>query len=361
MSSIEKKPFENFAERTGKESRSLIYKSEKCLGCGICSDTCPTNALKLGPILPIARGLLKVSPISIDNNKCVLCGLCSVACPFDVLDLNIEGKNIKEMKDYPKWDCGAKIDEETCIYCGRCYKSCPTEAIYLYRTLPKVENLVKGETEIDEDKCIYCEMCKDICPPQAITISTKQLSKSSITDKKSNKNPMTISKSIEVDKTKCIYCGICKKICPEEAIKVACTTCMDYEEIMAENTETGHNNTEIIGDILIDPNKCIVCGWCEEMCPVDSAKVQKPFTGEVIMSEEPLCKGDSCHACQDVCPCNAISIVDNIAKVNSNFCTLCGACSKACPQHILSVKRESMHLTNIKSKSWTNILGKLIE
>ncbi|MGL6299020.1 MAG: 4Fe-4S binding protein, partial [Methanobacteriaceae archaeon] len=259
MSSV-KKPFEKLAERTGKEERSLSYKGEKCLGCGICSDTCPTSALKLGPILPIARGLLKVNPITIDNEKCVLCGLCSVACPFDVLDLNIKGQNIKEMKEYPKWECGAKINEETCIYCGNCYKSCPNEAIYLYRTLPKVENLVKGEAEIDEDMCIYCSMCEDICPAHAITITTTQLVKQSMGDKKSNKNPMNISKSIEIDKSKCIYCGICKKICPEEAIKVACTTCMNYEEIMGENTEAEKasvNNTEITGNILIDPNKCI--------------------------------------------------------------------------------------------------------
>ncbi|MGL6298737.1 MAG: 4Fe-4S binding protein, partial [Methanobacteriaceae archaeon] len=150
----------------------------------------------------------------------------------------------------------------------------------------------------------------------------------------------------------------------EEAIKVACTTCMNYEEIMGENTEAEKasvNNTEITGNILIDPNKCIFCGWCEKMCPVDSAKVQKPFTGEVIINEELTCKGDSCHACQDVCNCNAISIVDEVAKINPDFCTLCGACSKACPQKILSIKRESMTLSNIKSKSWNNILGNLIE
>ena len=45
-------------ERTGSEIRKLEYKDTKCLGCGICAEVCPTESLRLGPTVPIARGLI---------------------------------------------------------------------------------------------------------------------------------------------------------------------------------------------------------------------------------------------------------------------------------------------------------------
>lgn len=331
-------------EREGKENRSLSHRNEKCVGCGICTDICPTESLKLGPVLPIARGLLKMDYININKDTCVLCGLCASACPFDALEFTIEGENAKELDAYPKWSHEASIDDETCVYCGSCEKACPRNAIYLERTLPNVEELVRGETEIDKDKCIYCGMCEEICPAEAISIDRNDIDSS-------NK---AIANDITVDKSKCIYCGICKRICPEEAIKVVCTTCMDQMEI---------GKPEITGDIILNEDQCINCGWCEEICPVDAAEVTKPFEGEIEMvsTDEVTCKGDSCHACMDVCPCNAISIVDNKSVVNKNMCTLCGACARACPQHIISIKRSDMKLDNIRSKSWKKALGSLID
>lgn len=57
---------------------------------------------------------------------------------------------------------------------------------------------------------------------------------------------------------------------------------------------------------------------------------------------------DACHACQDVCPCDAEEIIDNKATINLDYCNLCGACVNACPQNIREVTRTSMKL-NINS------------
>lgn len=118
---------------------------------------------------------------------------------------------------------------------------------------------------------------------------------------------------------------------------------------------------EVKGEIILDEDKCITCGWCQDICPVDAATVIKPFEGEVIINEEESeCKGNSCHACADVCPCNAISVVENKSTVNPSMCIVCGGCVKACPQKIIVVKRTDMKLNNIRSKSWNKILGSLI-
>ena len=324
-------------ERKSSEHRELFYDADICVGCGICSDTCPTESLRLGPIVPIARKLIDMDCISLNKNNCVLCGLCTSSCPFGVLSLKIDGKLIKELNNYPKWNHESNINEDDCILCGKCSSACPRDAIFFTRTLPNINDLVTGSIEVDEDSCIYCNVCAEMCPADAIVL-------------KSNSAVNEVPNKIEIDESKCVYCGVCKLACPENAMKAICTTCMNSEEITSPS---------ITGDIFIE-HKCINCGWCESVCPVDAVTITKPFDGEILRNPELVCKGDSCHACQDVCPCNAVEIVDNESKINPTFCTLCGACTKACPQDLLSVKRENMKLDNINSASWSEILGKLI-
>ena len=328
-------------ERAGDESRKLSYDDKTCVGCGICVDTCPTSSLRLGPLVPIARGLIEMDLISV-SDSCVFCGLCSVACPFDSLSLTIDGEDIKKVDSYPTWETESKIDEEECMYCGRCYSVCPRDSILFKRDLPDVSTLVRGEISFDQDKCIYCSFCADLCPAEAIIL--KNVATSTV-DKLNN--------YIEVDTSKCIYCGVCKRICPEDAIRELCATCMYAEDIEAP---------EIIGEAFIVEDTCVNCSWCSEVCPADAITVIKPFEGELelIESEEKICKGDSCHACMDVCPCNAIEIVDGKSVTNLDFCNLCGACVSACPQDIRILSRTSMKLTNINSDSWNEILNGLL-
>lgn len=85
-------------ERSGEETRKLSHNNDRCVGCGICTDVCPTSSLRLGPIVPIARGLIEMDLVSVTSNTCVLCGLCSVACPFDALSLTINGNDIKKQE-----------------------------------------------------------------------------------------------------------------------------------------------------------------------------------------------------------------------------------------------------------------------
>ena len=53
-----------------------------------------------------------------------------------------------------------------------------------------------------------------------------------------------------VDKNKCIGCGSCVQLCPVNAIS------FDGD-----------------GKAIIDPNLCIKCGTCEASCPVQAIKI----------------------------------------------------------------------------------------
>ena len=331
-------------ERTGEEHRKLSYKDVNCVGCGICVDVCPTTSLRLGPIVPIARGLIEMDLISVNSDSCVFCGLCSVACPFDALSLEIDDSKIREMDNYPFWETESKVDDEDCIYCGRCYSVCPRDSIIFERNLPDAVSLIRGEIEIDKQKCIYCGFCADLCPAEAILIENKPTSSVDL-----------LNNSIEVDFSKCVQCGVCKRICPQSAIKQICSTCMLGDEIEVP---------EITGNTFISEESCVYCSWCSEICPVDAIAITKPFKGKLelveIQEEEKICKGDSCHACQDVCPCNAVEIVDGKSITNLDFCNLCGACVTACPQNLRVLTRDTMNLTNINSDSWNEILNTIL-
>lgn len=58
-------------ERSGEETRKLSHNNDRCVGCGICTDVCPTSSLRLGPIVPIARGLIEMDLVSVTPNTCV--------------------------------------------------------------------------------------------------------------------------------------------------------------------------------------------------------------------------------------------------------------------------------------------------
>lgn len=54
-----------------------------------------------------------------------------------------------------------------------------------------------------------------------------------------------------VDKTKCITCGGCMAICPMQAIKI------------------------VDGKAHIDPKKCVKCGACMNFCPMQAIDINK--------------------------------------------------------------------------------------
>ena len=123
-------------------------------------------------------------------------------------------------------------------------------------------------------------------------------------------------------------------------------------------------NAVTTGNTFIDDEICVRCGWCEGVCPVDAAKVQKPFEGELIVDEE---KCSTCGACIDICPCDVLSFPESTgfgqtsAKIarDQQYCISCGACANICPVEAIEVKRTAINYTPTKSKSWTDKLESL--
>ena len=58
--------------------------------------------------------------------------------------------------------------------------------------------------------------------------------------------------------------------------------------------------------IEVDTDKCISCGSCVSLCPVDAITVAEDWS---IVFDQEKCVGSTCSACVDACPAKAIKSV----------------------------------------------------
>ena len=117
---------------TGNYRRKI--DSDKCIGCGECADSCPTEAIQE------YNNTYIVNP-----NLCIGCGACDDTCPVAAIE---EGTLIVVPPVY----------SPECIACGACEATCPTNAISVDETAVINPNLCSG-----------CRDCVDVCPAGVIS------------------------------------------------------------------------------------------------------------------------------------------------------------------------------------------------
>jgi len=136
--------------------REITVTKDNCIGCGLCLEVCPVNAIENN--LP--------EPIDIGEN-CVYCGQCVEACNFDAIHL-IE--SYYDGEEYNLYFCRRNveglrdgkftIESDNCQSCGVCVKQCPVNAL----------ELVNDKIICTQEKCISCRECESLCPVNAIKI-----------------------------------------------------------------------------------------------------------------------------------------------------------------------------------------------
>ena len=124
----------------------------------------------------------------------------------------------------------------------------------------------------------------------------------------------------------CIGFGDCAIVCPFDAITM------------------GEDNLP-----RIDPDKCTACGKCIEICPKDvlvltpvdksyHIRCNSKYKGSQVAK---ICKVGctACGKCVKSCPVGAITIENNLAKIDYDKCTNCGECIKVCPAHAIGERQ----------------------
>ena len=119
----------------------------------------------------------------------------------------------------------------------------------------------------------------------------------------------------------CTGFGSCVKVCDFDAIHV------------------------VNGIALVDEEKCVACGKCVATCPkslIELVPYQQKYKVQCNSKEfgKPVkevcgtgCIG--CKMCTRVCEFDAISVENNIAKIDYSKCTACGAYAEKCPSKVI--------------------------
>ncbi len=227
------------------KSYSLTLDRARCVGCGICVEVCPREAIQIKKV-PREKGEKAKPPIiDIDEQKCQYCGICNAICPFGALEHRVNGKPwiaVVEAESFPRLIRDIRIDTEKCeVGCVECEKFCPLKLIKVTvrtpegKVVPNFETKTKRENllvivDLDEDHCPCCRICEIKCPQNAISVQKIFHGTLRINQEKCPNGcrdcldvcPITGALylvedgKIHVNELYCVYCGVCKLICPEE-------------------------------------------------------------------------------------------------------------------------------------------------
>lgn len=120
----------------------------------------------------------------------------------------------------------------------------------------------------------------------------------------------------------CLGFGSCESVCPNDAIKV------------------------VNGVAVVNEKKCVACGLCVKACPKglielvpEKSRVRVQCSnrerGPVVKKVcEAGCIG--CTLCVRQCESDAISVTNNLARVNYDNCIQCGKCAEKCPSKVIT-------------------------
>ncbi len=119
----------------------------------------------------------------------------------------------------------------------------------------------------------------------------------------------------------CLGEGSCVDACPFDAIHI------------------------VDGIAVVDKEACKACGKCVAICPKNLIELV-PYGQKHLVQCNSRDKGKAvmqacsagcigCKACERACKFGAVKVVDNIAHIDPEKCTNCGACVEKCPKKII--------------------------
>lgn len=156
-----------------------------------------------------------------------------------------------------------------------------------------------------------------------------------------------------IDPEKCTACGICAAVCPKKVIEILPTAkevlircnSKDKGSVVKKNCTIGCIGCGIcvktcpfeaitMTDNLarINMDKCRVCGVCVSKCPTKAIMDYIPERGKALITEG--CNG--CTICAKLCPVNAISgVIKKPHIIDPSKCIGCGICVPRCPKKVI--------------------------
>jgi ferredoxin len=98
---------------------------------------------------------------------------------------------------------------------------------------------------------------------------------------------------------------------------------------------------------IVIREKCTACGKCIKACPKDLIEIVPDKSKVRVLCNsrdkaravKESCRAGcfGCNICQKVCKEGAITIADNIAKIDYEKCNLCMECINKCPSKAIKL------------------------
>lgn len=241
-----------------------IYRLEigkECVKCDLCAKTCPAGCIN--SVLGI-----------IDNERCVRCLNCQAVCRKGA---------IKFKRGKGPVDQGLDVSRRSFLSGAGIFAAAVAAGFVLAKSgLIRIGSVLKntvlppgaGNAERFASKCTDCRLCVRNCPAKIIRPADGFL-------------PV----SLDLHKAACLFeCNKCSQVCPTGAIRPL---------------SLAQKRSCRIAKAQADEQKCIKCGLCALLCPLNAA-VFDYKTGSLVFDAS-LCIG--CAACFHGCPVGAIKIV----------------------------------------------------
>ena len=262
----------------------------RCVVCGDCIEKCSQKAIQF----KIQNSKFKIqNSQEKDNSQCspdegrraVLTGMALLAgtsllkaqektTDGGLAEIEDKKKPEREKLITPPGSISARNLAEHCTSCQLCINSCPNDVL---RPSNSLDRFMQPEVSYERGYCRpECTRCSNVCPTGAIKPITKE-----------QKTAIQVGHAVWI-KDNClpatdgIPCGNCARHCPAQAIQMVPLQSGVHQDggrwLDADNQEIPRERVLLIP--VVNEEKCIGCGACENLCP------SRPFSAIYVEGHE---------------------------------------------------------------------------
>lgn len=247
------------------DSKNHKIDYSRCVDCFDCIGECTHDAISYR----IAKRPVAEKDVAVDDSRRTFVSTAAIVAATGLIEAQekkvdgglavIEDKKIPERATRltPPGSLGIKHFSQHCTACQLCVSVCPNQVL---RPSGGLLTLMQPEMSYERGYCRpECVKCSEVCPAGAIKPITKE-----------EKTAIQIGHAVWV-KANCIVetdgveCGNCARHCPSGAIQMVPRDANDPESLKIP---------------VVNTERCIGCGACENLCPA------RPFSAIYVEGHE---------------------------------------------------------------------------